>query len=393
MSGDVRTRNDGGVDSRGGGSSSGGVKVARHAPHGLISSSGARKEGVRREPSFDIDDFHHEIIVAEKYLHSTKAIGKTGPTSTGTDLGGTVGELPGSSGELTFTRRSISSTWESHDTAAGNDDVVDDDSLGESNYVEQSQNVSRDDNESNSGILFFASDIPQAHGISTPMSTPRSLNSTADSVTFSRYRTDNLTAADDLNRHETRGQGRSKQRPASAGAAVRTSHKFTESAQLPSRASNTRANTPQGTHLHRSSMDKLSAPKKSPEQPQSGRVAPKRSKDQILSYVNNMTAIHEKKLQQREKQKAEIEKLELVQCTFKPTISRGAEAILRSKQELANEQVELLSGPKFGANASTAYRYRSYADELKDYVEEDVVERLSRKAKEQEELNKIAQKV
>jgi predicted ATPase with chaperone activity len=78
-------------------------------------------------------------------------------------------------------------------------------------------------------------------------------------------------------------------------------------------------------------------------------------------------------------------------------MNTGADTILRNKQEQANasnqEQSFLLANKFAAANPSAVYRYKSHADALNDYVEEDVVERLHRKAKESEELNKIAKKV
>jgi hypothetical protein len=51
-----------------------------------------------------------------------------------------------------------------------------------------------------------------------------------------------------------------------------------------------------------------------------------------------MNKSHEKSLLEREKQYRDMKELELIECTFKPQISKGVDQILRSKASLLEDE-------------------------------------------------------
>ena len=74
----------------------------------------------------------------------------------------------------------------------------------------------------------------------------------------------------------------------------------------------------------------------------------------------------------------------------------GTENILRAKAELsesADRYDSSMQSTSGQGNAYTGGGYRSSADGLAEYLEEDVVERLTKRAKEKEEMSLIAAKV
>jgi hypothetical protein len=306
--------------------------------------------GISAMPSIDLDDFHRHINETEEYLQTTKSVGKsTGRNPTPPVPPGALATDP--QPMLVFSRQAPQPPQttsiplpqyqgEPHrreDQWDGNVDVMEDDedSLGHEPYNHSSATANNNDNESGSGIIFYASDVlphlqhqqDAYYNNNSNISPPRSLASsigTADSLSYSRP-THSLQERDyerllskKLKQQQQKQPERTFQgRPASAGAAVRSAHRLSGNNQSVDRR---RSSTPQEPEA-RVRGSAHSRQQQAPAAPT--RQSVKRSKDEIASYVSNMNAAHEKKLQQREKQKAEIEKLELVQCTFKPTISKG----------------------------------------------------------------------
>lgn len=82
------------------------------------------------------------------------------------------------------------------------------------------------------------------------------------------------------------------------------------------------------------------------------------NKKKISNFSNRiieMNKSHEKSLLEREKQYRDMKELELIECTFKPQISKGADQILRSKASLVeDEQVSILF---FNINSNLANKF------------------------------------
>ena len=68
----------------------------------------------------------------------------------------------------------------------------------------------------------------------------------------------------------------------------------------------------------------------------------------VVARIEQMQLNHERALREREKQKRDLERSELGQCTFRPQISKGTEHIMRSKTQLksVNDNVNLGNHPE-----------------------------------------------
>ena len=243
------------------------------------------------------------------------------------------------------------------------DDSVDEDSLGGTDEVDA---IAAEDS---SGILFFASDLRNSN--SSQLSTPRSQTmydvSPSQSPRFTTTESATVQAAS-----RSIGKGNPKSSTNSGSTAVRSSLSSSRTGGKASSSSSSssngghqqsfgrpssaprqpRPNTNTGTAIvggsNSSSNDAASSRASASrsastnsrydrllKQPAHKLVDPKapvttvnqnvptRTREDILERVEQMRRDHERKLALREKQKIDFEQMDLMKCTFKPTISKG----------------------------------------------------------------------